>query len=146
MLSMSRHIRLPAFIVVISFTIATFGCSTWRTMPTANATTDEWADLTGKRVELTTDDGVTILRVLRVEYPYMYGVIKITETRPGVFGPVESSTATEGPPVDLREVHNIRVRGPNTAVNDTLATVVLLVLLAGRVANAWTHVTNGTTN
>jgi hypothetical protein len=34
MLSMSRQIRLPAFLALLTFTIGTVGCSSWRPMPT----------------------------------------------------------------------------------------------------------------
>ena len=113
MLSMSRHIRLPAFLALLTFTISTVGCSLWRPMPTADATLQEWEELKGKRVELTTDDGVTTVRVERVEYPFMYGIDESTK---------------EQFRVDLREVQQISVREPDWGMIVIGTTVIVAVV------------------
>jgi hypothetical protein len=99
---MSRHMRLPAFLALLTFTIGTVGCSYWRPMPSADATLQEWEKLKGKRVELTTDGVTTDVKVERVEYPFMY--VRL-------YGIYES--AKEQIRVDLREVQQIRVREPD---------------------------------
>jgi hypothetical protein len=88
-------------------------------------------DLTGKRVELTTDDGVTTFLVEKVEYPYLYGIDEATNKQSRI---------------DLQEIHALRVRGPDTAATIALTAVIVLVVLAGAAAIAWSQATFGTTN
>ncbi len=114
MSQVSRHIRLPALVALVAFTVASVGCSYWRSMPTADATSEEWEKLKGKRVELTTDDGVTTIRVESVEYPFMYGIDESTE---------------EQSRVDLREVHNIRVRDRDTGMIIVVTTLIVAVVV-----------------
>ena len=115
-MSMSRHIRLPAFVALFVFAVATFGCSSWKPMPTTDPASDEWAQLIGKKVRLHEDDGVISLWVKRVEYPYIYGPETLN-------GPRRWQELR----YDLRRVHQMEVK--EFSITKTFIWVVLPVAL-----------------
>ena len=106
--------RLLATLLLITFATS-IGCSTWRPLPATDITPDDAAALKGKRVRFYTDDGVTFLKVERVEFPYVYGE----------FGGRNR--------VDLRQVHKIEIDREQAGTTILLVAgvaVVFVVLIA----------------
>ena len=119
MLSMSRHMRLSTLVALAVFTVATAGCSSWRPVPTTDPASEEWAQLSGKRVSLHIDNGVTNLWVERVEYPHIYGTDKLN-------GPQRWRELR----FDLREVHCMEVRELNKTKTVLWGVGIAAVLVA----------------
>ncbi|MCH7548168.1 MAG: hypothetical protein IH969_01300 [Candidatus Krumholzibacteriota bacterium] len=128
---MSRHIRLPAFVVLIAFTVAALGCSTWKSVPITDAQSYEWIDLIGKDVKVYMMKGrVFDMHVVSVDYPYIHGGDPL-----GGRSWENENMRT----IDLREVRTIQVLDRQTGktiaaiVGITLLVVIFIVFITFRI-------------
>jgi len=128
-----RRMRVIALIALVTIGAASVGCESWHPVPNADPESREWENRIGKRIRVTTDDGKVTFKLVRVEYPYLYGPEPPKQARRQKAG----ATAVRINIYEIRRVEMAEINATKTVAFILCITVVVIVIWAAY--DLWAH-------